>query len=466
MKRLASFLLLSILFVMPGISQSMEVQPTKYDWSEISATVVGDAATPRDKAYAIYRWLCDNISYDTSYSIHDADNAIEQYRGVCQAYCEIFYHLASAADLEVDIISGKSKDHYCNIDDRGHAWIFAYIDGNKGILIDPTWGAGTVDNGVFTRSKNDDSWFDVSPEWIIFSHYPDDEAYQLMPRKVSMSEFAALPFLSPGMREFGFNGERILNDALSGKEIDMPVCYVSTLGDNKIGRVPLNGTLRVGERYEFALRPQGKYDFMIHNGDKYFSDWQSADGYIYCTFVPSEGGKPLTLSLTDQPYDENDQRKWSVIMKYNVAKASPEDIENLERLHPEKSPVLKNVENYYAEQFKAMNVDMAALLKEVKAKRIKTLPKIYDAVKFHIADIPWNGHLKAGVPVTFRISPLEGEKWVVISGGNWCADWSQSAPGQPWEMTVTPEAKGKLKVSASLPSDPESYWTCIEYEVD
>ena len=42
------------------------------------------------------------------------------------------------------------------------------------LLIDPTWGAGIVSDGKFVRSTDNSMWFDVSPYWMAFSHYPDN----------------------------------------------------------------------------------------------------------------------------------------------------------------------------------------------------------------------------------------------------------------------------------------------------
>lgn len=48
------------------------VSPTKYDWTEVANEIVKGCYMPYDKAKAIYKWLTDNIQYDTSYSIYDA----------------------------------------------------------------------------------------------------------------------------------------------------------------------------------------------------------------------------------------------------------------------------------------------------------------------------------------------------------------------------------------------------------
>ena len=51
-----------------------------------SAIIVGDASTVESKAKAIYDWICNNIAYDTTKQIHDAETCYRTSRGVCQAY--------------------------------------------------------------------------------------------------------------------------------------------------------------------------------------------------------------------------------------------------------------------------------------------------------------------------------------------------------------------------------------------
>ena len=79
----------------------MNVHKTKYDWGLVAEQIAGDKTSKYDQAYAIYRWLCDNVSYDTTYSIYDADTAFEQKCGVCQAYYEMFYRIAEPLGLKV-----------------------------------------------------------------------------------------------------------------------------------------------------------------------------------------------------------------------------------------------------------------------------------------------------------------------------------------------------------------------------
>ena len=63
---------------------------SKYDWSGITKGIVKGCTTEKQKARAIYNYICENISYDTNYQIYHVDQCWEQKKGVCQAYSELF----------------------------------------------------------------------------------------------------------------------------------------------------------------------------------------------------------------------------------------------------------------------------------------------------------------------------------------------------------------------------------------
>jgi len=84
---------------------------------------------PYDKAKAIYVWLAEHIQYDTSYTIYDADTAWKKNKGVCQAYCELFYRLGTALGMDVRIISGHGRGRENSkkvIED--HCWVVVNKD--------------------------------------------------------------------------------------------------------------------------------------------------------------------------------------------------------------------------------------------------------------------------------------------------------------------------------------------------
>lgn len=432
------------------------VSETKYDWKPLAKTIVDKKKTKYEQAYAIYRWLCDNIDYDTSYTIHEADNAMEQGKGVCQAYCEIFYHLSKAVGLKVDIVNGISKDIDGRVSPNGHAWMYVYTDGDQGILVDPTWGAGTVNQGVFQRRQDDDSWFHIDPHWAIFSHFPDDASYQLLSQPVDSATFVQLPFYHPELSHFSFKPDELFHRSLSENKPDLPKCYINkAIG---ILDIPTDGTLRIGKEYNFRLSDDGSYEFAIINGEDFDLQWQSNGNEHECSFVPALANR---LMLAYRP--KGSQSNWTSMTEYTVAAPSDDDIASLEALVPHKSPILKRLPNFYPELLQSKGVDFARLLDEVKSENILRLPMIATDGPLTLDSVPMNGELKAGAEYTFRITPLEAGEWFVVNDSQWLDSWIMNPESGQMEISVTTAGQGKLRI-AHRPEGSETN-TCDVYVV-
>lgn len=160
-------------------------------------SIVDQAKTIEEKAKVIYDWICDNIAYDTTKQIHDAETCWTTKRGVCQAYSELFCYMAEAVGLTADIIVGKTKNPKGEISTDKHAWVFVYTDGYDGIIIDPTWGAGGVDGVKFVKKGDNSMWFNVSPYWMIFSHFPDNPNWTKLDIDITEEQFKQLPYVNP-----------------------------------------------------------------------------------------------------------------------------------------------------------------------------------------------------------------------------------------------------------------------------
>ena len=178
-------------------TREIELSKMHTDISSVVATIIEDAnaITVEEKARAIYNWICANIAYDTTKQIHDAETCYKTRRGVCQAYCELFCHMAEAVGLTVDIITGITKDAEGKISSDKHSWIFVYTHAYDGMLIDPTWGAGAVDGVKFVKNEDNSIWFDVSPYWMIFSHFPDQQHWLKLDFPISKEDFEKLPLV-------------------------------------------------------------------------------------------------------------------------------------------------------------------------------------------------------------------------------------------------------------------------------
>ena len=88
----------------PNYKHNPYIIKSKYDYSDVTSTITKGCSSDYERICAIYKWICDNISYDTDYKIYDADKCWDERKGVCQAYCNLFYHMAKSVDIRVEIV--------------------------------------------------------------------------------------------------------------------------------------------------------------------------------------------------------------------------------------------------------------------------------------------------------------------------------------------------------------------------
>ena len=448
-----------MLAVLSGKSQSFQVSDTKYDYSEVAAGITAGCSTKYEQAKAIYRWLCRNISYDTSYSIYTADECWDRRKGVCQAYCELFYRLAEPLGIRTFIISGDTKESLRG-EGPGHAWLFVVTEGEgTGILIDPTWGAGSVDGNVFVRSENDMSWFHVDPYWMIFTHYPDDKQFQLLDTYVSPQEFLALPDVRPVFGEYGFRARDVFRYCMANGN-DMPQMNTQASGKVFLQEVPFTKTLRIGQEYTFSFRLYENCRIAVVNNGVH-DDWavDYASGTYSMSFVPSASGD-LSLSI-----QKEDGMYWS-FLQYEVAEPTGADLRRLEAAEPLSMPEITGLRNFNRDMMESLDIDGSRLLSEVRAGKVKALPVFYTAgVPYSVVDIPLNEVLYTGVEYTFTVLPkTKGLTWAVVNGDKWFNECVVAPDSGAVSITVTPESQGQLLLVVNT-GDSTRYLYCIEYVV-
>lgn len=176
----------------------------------LAAYLTRPARTELEKARAVFRWVTHNIAYDADAffsrrfrnSRATPQSVLKSRSGVCDGYARIYEGLAKAAGLEVVRVSGYAKGFgYETGDDipkaPNHAWNAVKV-GGRWILVDTTWGAGSVSSKTrsFVR-KYQEHYFQTKPEEMIYAHLPGDPKWQLLDGQVSRREFAALPKLRP-----------------------------------------------------------------------------------------------------------------------------------------------------------------------------------------------------------------------------------------------------------------------------
>lgn len=260
-----------------------EISMGKTDWKTIANDIVKDATTERDKVWAIYYYICENIAYDTDYEIYHAEECWEKKKGICEGYCRLFYGLAYSIGLDVTVVHGECQ--------RGaHAWIRVKFDG-KYHLLDPTWGAGTVSGKTFTKNLDHRHWWDVDPYWMMLTHYPDNYDYAMVDRKISKKEWMkSVPDIT-SKNYIKVDGKSVLYGFLDGKVTGMPTIYGAGIIESIIVDMPLASDLVLGKEYCFKYYEKDT-KFRVSHSDCEIST--AADGCITIKFIPNEIGA-LTL---------------------------------------------------------------------------------------------------------------------------------------------------------------------------
>mmetsp|Transcript_103838 Transcript_103838/g.190179 ORF Transcript_103838/g.190179 Transcript_103838/m.190179 type:complete len:688 (+) Transcript_103838:40-2103(+) len=183
--------------------------------SKLASYLIQPAKSDEQKAWVIFSWVCHHVSYDCEgyrnkgkrKSCRPSD-VLKSRQSVCQGYADIYTALAKEAGLEVQTVTGHARNSTREIGQDiirdgvgGHAWNAVKVDG-QWLLLDSCWGAGTC-GGEFHREFRP-HFFGVHPEVLLFSHFPTDTKWQLLPTPLSYREFISQPIVhTDGMTSNG-----------------------------------------------------------------------------------------------------------------------------------------------------------------------------------------------------------------------------------------------------------------------
>ena len=296
------------------------VSPTHYDYSSVADRLTEGCGSDYEKVVAINDWIGRNIAYDTSYRIRTADEVFDNRKGVCQGYCELFYRIAEAAGLRTEIISGISRDFYGNVSYAGHAWLFVYTRPDYGIFVDPTWDAGSVNGSEFSFAKVHGNWFNMDPEWLILTHFPEDASYQMIDPPMTREEFESLEGAVHMCNQYGMDLHKIYIRSRA-HTLALPQMFSGGEGIISALDIPLESSLCAGQSYLFRVKLAEPEDFVLHTGRKVYSvlsgDWQvDDDGWYRLRFTPDSACKTVALGLKT---DRSGGFQVSVVIQYPVA---------------------------------------------------------------------------------------------------------------------------------------------------
>lgn len=205
------------------------------------------------RARALYRWLTSRIEYDAAgfrsgdYGDLSPEGVLRRRAAVCQGYAALAQALGREMGLEVEIVAGWSKGYGYSAGQRfegrtNHAWNAVRVNGSWR-LMDPTWGAGYLDERMQFVRRFQEHYFLTPPESFIYDHLPQEPRWQLLERPVSADEYAELAYLRPmffvaGLRVGSHGTSRISagERARVTLGVTRPVELAATLHDAATGR--------------------------------------------------------------------------------------------------------------------------------------------------------------------------------------------------------------------------------------
>ena len=221
-------------------NQSMAVYEGKINISlkQISNYITKGMHTDYDKVMAIGSFIHKNIKYDYNalkenrklVHTQDSSNKILLSKAkvaTCAGYSHMFNVLASYAGLKSKKVKGYTKTRHSSINNSigYHSWNIVCING-EAKLYDFTWA-----------DDNDSSWLDISPEIMLYTHFPDNEEDQLLENPISKEEWLRMPVYLPKKKHEKLlcnfkNGITFFDDAI---QITVPLGYninVTSANDN------------------------------------------------------------------------------------------------------------------------------------------------------------------------------------------------------------------------------------------
>ena len=283
--------------------------------TSLSGYLITPTRNDGEKARVIYRWITNNISYDVqgyvskTYGDQSAVAVLKRRTAVCAGYANLFEALGSDMDLTVEVIGGWAKGYGFAtgdlMEDVNHAWTGVEVDGSW-YLVDSTWGAGSIGpDQRFVREFND-YYFLVAPKRLIYTHFPEEPAWQLLEDPLSENQFVSLPRVWPRYFENGLirTGNRL--DLTVSAPSDVLLMAGVAHGDKEL---PESTTFvrRKGSDYQVStiFPAPGKYTLTIYT--KRADEEGMYQSTVSYTVVASESeGGHLGFPIVWQPFFDND----------------------------------------------------------------------------------------------------------------------------------------------------------------
>ena len=172
------------------------------DLNRITDSISQSFQSDELKARAAFKWVTEHIGYDCGnykdslLSRNSIEAILKSKKSLCSGFSNILVYLCREMNIECVNINGyaktSGKDLFVQSDSmkNNHTWNAIKIN-NEWKLVDPTWASD--ENCTTVVKEFAGSYFFMSPDKMILTHFPADSNWQLLDRKMSRQEFLNLP---------------------------------------------------------------------------------------------------------------------------------------------------------------------------------------------------------------------------------------------------------------------------------
>jgi len=207
--------------------------------------------TDRDKVTSIFRWITENISYNSrpyynavhssSKHLYDdedtgalkplservAIDVLKKRIALCDGYARLFKTLCDYGGIKSEVISGYADGGMGRRRLKftsNHRWNAVYLD-SAWCLLDATWASGyvTYSSSDFIQNYNNHYFLTPAKEFIR-DHYPEELQWTLLPEPPAISEYRYSPFKLNAFIKFkieSFKPQTGIIEALPGDTIQI-----------------------------------------------------------------------------------------------------------------------------------------------------------------------------------------------------------------------------------------------------
>ncbi|GIZ07306.1 hypothetical protein FUMI01_00330 [Flavobacterium sp. UMI-01] len=305
--------------------------------------------TDEDKLRAVFYWTTTNIHYDVknmmapntvATSQERINKTLKSHKGVCIDYAEVFHAIATDLGLKNYIIEGFTKQGG-KVSAIAHAWCAVQLNG-KWYLVDPTWGAGGVQNGIFVKKLNN-QFYKVAPEKMVASHLPFDYLWQFLQNPITFETFVSGKIQQPPLkRDFDFNKEILRYNTLS--ETDKSIETIARIEENKFSSSPVIASYLSVLKKNAALQRQNtaveKMNAVVANYNQAIVFLNDFIFYRNKKFKPAVPDEQLERMVKEA----NERLVQCQNEVYTVGAVGPENSANLSNLKSQINLALKNSE--------------------------------------------------------------------------------------------------------------------------